>query len=88
MVTSATYRQSSRPNDPGLAAEVAAPSDRYWIAVYTMIIALADGKKDWREVEFLSSLEKTFGLTDNQMDVALQTASQFPAVELGGVAPD
>lgn len=41
-----------------------------------------------REVEFLASLKKTFGLSDNQMDVAMKTASLFPAVDLGGMAPD
>jgi uncharacterized tellurite resistance protein B-like protein len=71
-----------------IAAEIPQPSDRYWVTVYTMIIALADGKNDWREVEFLKNVEKTFALTDNQMDVAMKTASQFPAVELGGLAPD
>jgi hypothetical protein len=43
--------------------------------------------KDWREIEFLASLKSRFALSDNQMDVAMQTAAQFPAVELGGDAP-
>jgi tellurite resistance protein len=80
--------KDSRAELAEIAAEIAQPSDRYWVTVYTMIIALADGKNDWREVEFLKSLEQTFALTDNQMDVAMKTASQFPAVELGGLAPD
>jgi tellurite resistance protein len=71
-----------------IAKAIAQQSDRYWTAVYVMIIALADGKTDWREVKFLESMKATFGLTDTQMDVAMQTASQFPAVELGGDAPD
>ena len=71
-----------------IAGEIPSTTDRYWVAVYTMIIALSDGKQDWREVEFLASMKKTFGLTDNQMDVAMKTASLFPAVELGGLAPD
>ena len=33
------------------------------------------------------SMRSTFGLSDNQMDVAMKTAAQFPAVELGGHAP-
>jgi hypothetical protein len=53
-----------------------------------MIIALSDGKQDWREVEFLANLKKTFALSDNQMDVAMKTAALFPAVDLGGLAPD
>lgn len=70
-----------------VAKAIAAPADRYWTAVYVMIIALADGKTDWREVEFLDKLKKTFGLSDKQMDVAMKTAAQFPAVDLGGIAP-
>ena len=71
----------------GIAQEIAQPSDRYWVTVYTMIIALADGVNDWREIEFLAHMKNTFGLNDKQMDVAMQTASQFPAVDLGGHAP-
>lgn len=71
-----------------VAAEIPNVSDRYWVAVYTMIVALSDGKNDWREVEFLANLKKTFGLSDAQMDVAMKTASLFPQVELGGLAPD
>jgi uncharacterized tellurite resistance protein B-like protein len=70
-----------------VADAITAPSDRYWTTVYVMIIALADGKTDWREVEFLDSLKQTFSLTDNQMDVAMQTAAQFPAIALGGDHP-
>ena len=70
-----------------IAGEITKPSDRYWTAVYTMIIALADGQNDWREVLFLETLKNTFELTESQMDVAMKTAAQFPAVDLGGVAP-
>jgi uncharacterized tellurite resistance protein B-like protein len=70
-----------------IAKAISQPSDRYWTAVYVMIIALADGKKDWREVKFLDDLRARFALTENQMDVAMETASLFPAVELGGDAP-
>lgn len=70
-----------------IAKEIAEPSDRYWVTVYVMIIALADGKNDWREIEFLSTMKAMFALSDSQMDVAMQTASQFPAVDLGGDAP-
>ncbi len=71
-----------------VAAEIPNIADRYWVACYTMIIALSDGKNDWREVEFLANLKKTFQLNDNHMDQAMRTASLFPQVELGGVAPD
>lgn len=70
------------------AAEVITnPTDRYWTTVYMMIICLADGKADWREVAFLSTTRDAFGLDDEQMDYAMQAASQFPATELGGPAP-
>jgi hypothetical protein len=55
--------------------------------VYVMIIALADGKTDWREVAFLESMKSTFALSDSHMDSAMKTASQFPAVAIGGDAP-
>ena len=61
--------------------------DRYWTAVYMMIICLADGKADWREVAFLSNTRDAFELTDEMMDHAMRTASRFPATELGGNAP-
>jgi uncharacterized tellurite resistance protein B-like protein len=73
---------------PGVAKVIQQPADRYWTAVYMMIVALADGKSDWREVEFLENTRKTFALTDEQMDVAMDTARQFPAVELGGAVPE
>jgi uncharacterized tellurite resistance protein B-like protein len=63
------------------------PSDRYWTMVYMMIICLADGTSDWREIAFLKSAESAFGLTDTQMDAAMETARMFPAVQLGGDAP-
>lgn len=71
----------------GVAKIIDQPADRYWTTVYMMIVALADGKSDWREVAFLESCKKTFALTDYQMDVAMDTARQFPTVELGGHAP-
>lgn len=79
--------KDSKAELAAIATDIADPSDRYWVTVYVMIIALADGQNDWREVEFLASMEAVFGLTDNQMDVAMQTASQFPAIALGGDAP-
>lgn len=63
-------------------------ADRYWTTVYMMIVALADGKTDWREISFLKTVEDAFELTDYYMDEAMKTASLFPAVELGGAAPE
>jgi uncharacterized tellurite resistance protein B-like protein len=67
-----------------IAEVIQLPNDRYWTAVYMMIIALADGKTDWREVGFLKTVETTFGLSEEHMDQAMQTASLFPGTELGG----
>jgi uncharacterized tellurite resistance protein B-like protein len=71
-----------------VASDIKEPADRYWVTCYTMIVSLADGVQDWREVEFLAYMRATFGLTETQMDAAMQTASKFPAVKLGGDAPD
>ena len=69
------------------AKVIANPVDRYWTAVYMLIICLADGKTDWREVAFLSTTKDVFELTDELMDHAMKAASQFPAVDLGGSLP-
>jgi uncharacterized tellurite resistance protein B-like protein len=71
-----------------ISETIKAPSDRYWTTVYMMIIARADGRTDWREVRFLQSARKHFDLADPAMDQAMETASMFPAVELGGPAPE
>ncbi len=70
-----------------IAESIDSPADRYWTTVYMMIVALADGKTDWREVAFLSNVKATFELSNAQMDQAMETAALFPAVELGGAAP-
>lgn len=70
-----------------VAKEISEFNDRYWTAVYMMIVALADGKTDWREVAFLKNVETVFELDDDLMDQAMETASLFPAIELGGRAP-
>ena len=70
-----------------IAETISAPTDRYWTTVYMMIIARADGRTDWREVRFLQQAKKQFGLGDQHMDQAMETASMFPAVQLGGPAP-
>ena len=70
-----------------IAETITEPADRYWTTVYMMIIALADGKTDWREIEFLKITEGVFGLSDDQMDQAMGTAALFPAVDLGGTVP-
>ncbi len=69
------------------AKVISNPTDRYWTTVYMMIICLADGKADWREVAFLSTTRDAFGLDDELMDHAMRAASHFPATELGGALP-
>jgi uncharacterized tellurite resistance protein B-like protein len=61
-----------------VARDIQKPSDRYWAAVYMMIIAVADGKRDWREVWLLGSLQDAFKLGDREMDQAMQSAKLFP----------
>ncbi len=76
------------PEAIGEAAKVISnQTDRYWTTVYMMIICLADGKADWREVAFLSTTRDAFGLDDELMDHAMRAASHFPATELGGALP-
>jgi uncharacterized tellurite resistance protein B-like protein len=71
-----------------IAENITDPADRYWTTVYMMIIARSDGRTDWREVRFLQQAKKHFALGDVAMDQAMETASMFPAVALGGAAPD
>ncbi len=71
-----------------IAGTIRDPADRYWTTVYMMIIGRADGREDWRELECLEMARVHFGLSARQMEQAAQTASQFPAVTLGGAAPD
>jgi len=70
-----------------IADHISGQTDRYWTTVYMMIIARADGRTDWREVRFLQQAKKHFALGDAAMDQAMETASMFPSVELGGAAP-
>jgi len=61
-----------------VAATLDSPGDRYWAAVYMMIIAVAGGVRDWRQVFLLGSAEDALKLDDQQMDRALATAKLFP----------
>lgn len=70
-----------------IAGTINNPADRYWTTVYMMIVARSDGRTDWREVRFLQEARKHFGLSDFQMDQAMDTAAMFPGIELGGPAP-
>jgi tellurite resistance protein len=61
-----------------IAKEMKTPSDRYWAAVYMMILAIADGQSDWRQVWLLGSAQESLSLTDEEMDRAFASAKLFP----------
>jgi tellurite resistance protein len=61
-----------------IAREMKSPSDRYWAAVYMMILAIADGHTDWRQVWLLGSAQEALRLTDEEMDRAFGSAKLFP----------
>jgi len=61
-----------------IASRIEAAGDRYWAAVYMMIIAVAGGCRDWRDVFILGSAEEALRLDDQQMDRAMATARLFP----------
>lgn len=61
-----------------IANAMVTPSDRYWCAVYMMIIAIADGCREWRRVWLLGGAQEALKLSDQQMDQALASARLFP----------
>lgn len=61
-----------------IASAMATTSDRYWAAVYMMIIAFADGYNDWRQVWLLGSAQEALRLDDEAMDRAWASAKLFP----------
>ncbi len=90
-IVASFQRVKEKDLDEGIADAakvITNPSDRYWTTVYMMIICLADGKADWREIAFLSTTRDVFGLDDELMDYAMRAAAQFPATDLGGRAPE
>ncbi|HET6614155.1 MAG TPA: DUF533 domain-containing protein [Kofleriaceae bacterium] len=66
-----------------IAQAIDNPADRYWTTVYMLIIALADGVTDWREIAFLRAAKDAFELSDEQMDRAQVNAEMFPAASIG-----
>lgn len=66
-----------------IAQAIDNPADRYWTTVYMLIIALADGVTDWREIAFLRAAKDAFELSDDQMDRAQVNAEMFPAASIG-----
>jgi uncharacterized tellurite resistance protein B-like protein len=61
-----------------IAGAMKTASDRYWGAVYMMILAIADGQHDWRDVWLLGSAQEAFKLDDEEMDRAFASAKLFP----------
>ena len=61
-----------------ISAAMKTPTDRYWAAVYMMILAVADGHQDWRPVWLLGSAQEALKLSDEDMDRAFGTAKLFP----------
>jgi uncharacterized tellurite resistance protein B-like protein len=61
-----------------IAGQMKTPSDRYWAAVYMMILAHADGLPDWRNVWLLGSAQEALKLTEEDMDRAWASAKLFP----------
>jgi len=61
-----------------IASQMKSPSDRYWAAVYMMILAAADGSDDWRQVWLLGSAQEALKLTEEDMDRAFASAKLFP----------
>ena len=64
-----------------IAKGMISPSDRYWGAVYMMILAYADGLRDWRQVWLLGSAQEALKLSDDDMDRAWATAKLFPVTK-------
>jgi uncharacterized tellurite resistance protein B-like protein len=61
-----------------LAGSVPYPMDRYWCAVYLMMVERARGRDQWPAVPFLCQLQQSFGLTDVEMERASQDARLLP----------
>ena len=62
-------------------------NDRFWTVTYMMIVAVADGVKDWQELGLLAQFQKAFNMDNKGMDAAMKIASQFPNVKITGRAP-
>lgn len=54
------------------------PIDRYWVAVYMSILAIADGIGDWRENWLLKFAQEPLKLSVEEMDRAFSNAKLFP----------
>ena len=70
-----------------IRAVINTPNDCFWTVTYMMIVAVADGVKDWQELGLLAQFQKAFGLDNKSMDSAMKIAAQFPNVKITGRAP-
>jgi tellurite resistance protein len=61
-----------------VAAAFRASTDRYWAAIYMMVVAVAEGYSNWRQIWLLASAQDAFKLTDADMDRGMATAKLFP----------
>jgi tellurite resistance protein len=61
-----------------VAASFRAAPDRYWAVIYMMVIAVAEGYTNWRQIWLLSSAQEAFRLSDTDMDRGMATAKLFP----------
>jgi tellurite resistance protein len=61
-----------------VAAAFRASSDRYWAAIYMMVVAVAEGYTNWRQIWLLGTAQEILGLSDADMDRAMATAKTFP----------
>jgi tellurite resistance protein len=61
-----------------VATALRAATDRYWAAIYMMVVAVAEGYTNWRQIWLLSSAQEAFKLSDTDMDRGMATAKLFP----------
>lgn len=62
-----------------LAAKIPDTIDRYWMIVYAMCAEPVATLERWGFIPFLAVLQRTFGLTDSDMNQAAIDARGFPA---------
>lgn len=62
-----------------VAAQLPDPVDRYWIVVYTLVAELPATVPSWRVIPFIGVIQAAFQINDNDMELAVVDALQFPA---------
>jgi uncharacterized membrane protein YebE (DUF533 family) len=61
-----------------MADNIPTRTDRYWAAVYMMVVALADNYTNWRHLSIFTDIKEIFALSEATMDKAMETAKQTP----------